>query len=189
METHEYWTQELNHFTKAYEVNFTHFMGTFYFWTGIMTLPATAGLLAKDTIMTPIAFSSLFGLLAILGIFLTAKMYDIRCSQLKYIHFVDHARHYLYKEVKTRLPKEYKHPFDTDNNLWHIALTDFGMIMAIVMSLVNAAYAACCILFLGTDSWWRAATVFLVLTIFGIGLYALFVFRKVPSPQEGTGDK
>ena len=47
-DTHEYFKIELEHFRKLSELQFTHFMGVFYFWIGVVTFPATAGLLTTD---------------------------------------------------------------------------------------------------------------------------------------------
>ena len=107
----------------------------------VVTFPATAGLIAGTTTLGDGKFGLLLVLLAILGVFLSAKMFDIRCSQLKYIVKINEVRYHIHVEVKSALPKDFNLTFDRDVNLRQVALTDFGMAMAVVMSLVNGAYA------------------------------------------------
>ena len=78
-----YFKAEIEQYQKDYEIQFNHFMGVFYFWIGIVSVPATAGLLTKK--VPPENLALLSFLIAILGYFVSAKMYDVRCSQLRYI--------------------------------------------------------------------------------------------------------
>jgi hypothetical protein len=189
-ETQEYWARELDHFARAFEVNFNHFMGVFYFWVGMITIPATAGLLGKETIMTPVTFAALFGVLAVLGLFLTTKTYDIRCSQLRYTVLMNEARQYLYDEVKSKLPEGYKLPFGADTNLRTTALKDFGMMMAIVMSLINASYAYAAWTILGQTclafdlhSCLSPVVIFLVFLMGGLSVYVYLVLTRIPETR------
>lgn len=82
-----YYKNELEHFQKAFELQFNHFMGVFYFWIGVVTLPATAGLLTTDKAISSVNLALLSLLIAIISLFASTKLYDIRCSQLKYTFF------------------------------------------------------------------------------------------------------
>ena len=64
-----------------------------------------------------------------------------------------------------------------------IALTDFGLIMAIVMSIVNAAFTGYAFyLFLGDTS--RSALFGVSALVFGILIYVGFVSYKLRPPKH-----
>ena len=44
----DYLNAQLDYFQKASEIQFTHFMGVFYFWTLVVSAPVTAGLLTSS---------------------------------------------------------------------------------------------------------------------------------------------
>ncbi len=163
----------------AYESQFNHFMGVFYFWIAVVTFPATAGLIASSGTFEQ--FGSLLVLLAILGAFLSTKMFDIRCSQLKYIVMMNEIRYHLHSDVKNDLPRDFDLPFDRNADLRKVALTDFGMAMAVVMSLVNGAYAFSAAKLLGASSC-PASLLGVGFALFCLGLYVAFILKKVPRP-------
>src|SRR5208337_1741847 len=86
------------------------------------------------------AFPILLGLVAVIGLLLAAKMFDIRCSQLRYISMMNRVRAALYLDIKDDLPRSYKLPFPPSNDLRKTALTDFGVIMAVTMSALDAVF-------------------------------------------------
>ncbi len=166
---------------KTYELQFTHFMGVFYFWIAVMTFPATAGLIASPEIMTPFQFGLLLIFLAALGIFLSAKMFDIRCSQLHYTHNLNQLRDHLYAYAKDGLPPDFEVQFGKDVNLRCVALTDFGMYMALIMSIVSGVYAGLSI-YLFLELIWASILVGMVIAVLGVAIYWRFVNKKVPAP-------
>ena len=121
---------------KAYELQFTHFMGVFYFWIPVVTLPTSAGVLANLG-SRPVHLGLLFCFIALIGFFLTAKMFDIRRSQVRYLERINKLRAALWGiyevEGRTRIA-----PMGREADLTRIALTDFGRTMAITMSAVHA---------------------------------------------------
>ena len=97
----DYLNAEIGYFQKAAELQFTHFMQVFYFWTAIVTAPITAGLVfANAEITAHPVFPIFLALIALLGWFLSAKMFDIRCSQLKYLANINDTRGALYDGIK-----------------------------------------------------------------------------------------
>src|SRR5688500_18340280 len=127
----DYLRIELDHFQKNAETQFTHFMGVFYFWTAVVTAPVTAGLAKRDEI-DPEALGSLLFLIAVLGGFLAAKMFDIRCSQLRYLVYLNRIRSKLFEHAKKvnareKLFTNYDHPFPPAEDLRKGAKSDFGM--------------------------------------------------------------
>ncbi|MDP1624216.1 MAG: hypothetical protein Q8L64_00450 [bacterium] len=79
----DYLNTEYNNFQKAYEIQFTHFMGVFYFWIGVATAPVAAGLLSKHELDSPV-LPILLALVAFIGLFLSAKMFDISITAQGY---------------------------------------------------------------------------------------------------------
>ena len=72
----DYLHEELSYFEKSAEVQFTHFMQVFYFWTAVVTAPITAGLLVKQGADAfQFALPLILVLIAPLGWFLSAKMF------------------------------------------------------------------------------------------------------------------
>jgi hypothetical protein len=174
----DYFQREYEAFLKSYEIQFTHFMGVFYFWITIVTFPATAGLIAKEHALSEDNFILLLRLLAGLAFFVAAKMYDIRCSQLKYIKFKNDAQQQLYNLIpENDRPKDYT-PTGRNFKPRKAALLDFGIMMAIIMSLVEAAYIGYAE-FLKTTNMIQAIEYSFVIWIFGIIVYILFVLIKL----------
>lgn len=183
-ETRDYLNAEFDYFQKSYEIQFTHFMGVFYFWTIVVTAPITAGLLSTKGSLSSPAFPILLGLVAVVGLFLATKMFDIRCSQLRYISMMNRVRATLYLGIKEDLPKSYKLPFPPSNDLRKTALTDFGMVMAITMSALDATFfgfAAPPLLQGSTGFSWCA---FGISWFVGIATYLLLIFLRVPEPAK-----
>ena len=178
----EYLRGEYEFFQKAYEVQFTHFMGVFYFWIAVVTFPATASLFGKDTSMTGQQVGYILGLIAFMGVFLSAKMFDIRCAQLIYSNELNYLRKHLYMKAKGEVPEGYTLRFDpATTNLRRVAFADFGMWMAVAMSLVNGTYAG---LFanLVWQSFWISSPLGIATFILNLGLYRWFVRKRVPIP-------
>ncbi len=109
-------------------------MGVFYFWIAIITAPLTAGLLSDPNLGKVLGI--LFISIASLGFFLSAKMFDIRKSQLRYAHKINEIRIFFWNKYKI----EEKHqiaPLGKNTNPAKISKTDFGLYMAMIMSLVH----------------------------------------------------
>jgi hypothetical protein len=178
-EAHDYLIAELKFYQKAYEIQFTHFMGVFYFWSVVVTAPATAGLLTFSGDANYPAFPILLVLIALMGWFLSAKMFDIRCSQLKYISKMNYVRYTLYQDAKANLPESYKHPFPPDTDFRKTAFTDFGMIMAIVMSALDSTFLGFALpLLQGSGGYnWDTFTIYF---LFGIATYFAIVLWRLP---------
>jgi hypothetical protein len=178
-EVRDYLHAELVFFQKETETQFTHFMGVFYFWTVVVAAPVTAGLLKFENNQDPKTLKTLLLIVALLGMFLAAKMFDIRCAQLKYTSFINRARGMLHTPITNDLPKSYKLPFPSDANLRKTALTDFGIWMAVIMSGVDAVCFgfALPLLISGTDF---NCCGFIIFWIIGVAIYLLMVYRKVP---------
>jgi hypothetical protein len=177
----EYFKTELEHFQKAYELQFNHFMGVFYFWIGVVTLPSTAGLLTtgKNIPLENLALLSL--LIAIVSLFTSLKMFDIRCSQLIYTFHMNEIRHQIYDALQKEIPS-YEHPFPNSTDLRDRAHQDFGAIMAFVMSVVNAIFFGFSIY-----AFFKilSLSIFASLIWFLIGSfsYRLMVDKRVPKPN------
>lgn len=179
----EYFKIELEHFQKAYEIQFNHFMGVFYFWIGVVTIPATAGLLTTDKVISKTNLAYLSLLIAVLAHFISVKMFDIRCSQLRYISNINEARYYLHEIAKKNLPINYQPPFSLSTNLRTTAFKDFGIIMAVVMSALNSLFFGIGIsLYQGIEGInWCAFGIWIII---GLGAYTVLVFRRVPKPKS-----
>lgn len=121
---------------KSYELQFTHFMAVFYIWIPIVTLPVGAGVLANLG-QRPRSLGFLFIFVAVIGILLSLKMFDIRRSQVRYLQRVNSLREALWEryaiESETKIA-----PLGRGVDLIHVARRDFGLIMAITMSCVHA---------------------------------------------------
>jgi len=179
----DYFIAEYEAWLKSYEVQFTHFMGVFYFWVAVVTFPATAGLIASQKYLSPANFAILLYFLALIGFFLLAKMSDIRCSQLKYVRNLNEARYHLYNDAKEELPDSYGPPYVRNLNVRKIALTDFGVIMAIVMSAVNAAYTGYAS-YLSSGATCRGTLYGVCAWAFGFLIYFCFVWFKLRPPDH-----
>ncbi len=179
----DYLKTELEFFNKAYEIQFDHFMRVFYFWTVIVTAPISAGLLTISNPLESDVFQLLLMLIAIMGWFLSAKMFDIRCSQLRYVSIMNEVRELFYRDAKNSLPKSYEHPLPAARDLRQEAMTDFGIWMAFTMSFLDAVFFAFAVpyfLSVGPEFNWRA---FVVYFLFGISTYFYLVSRRVPKPR------
>ena len=179
-EIRDYYKIELEHFQKSYELQFNHFMGVFYFWIGVVTLPATAGLLTTEKAIPSFNLALLSLLIAIVSLFASTKMFDIRCSQHKYTFIINDIRQQHYDAVHEGIPS-YSHPYPNTTNLREEARKDFGAKMAFVMSLVNAIFLGFSIhLFFGVILFSAGA----LLLWFLIGYYTYFVMvnKRVPEP-------
>lgn len=184
----DYLHEELSYFEKSAEVQFTHFMQVFYFWTAVVTAPITAGLLVKQGADAfQFALPLILVLIAPLGWFLSAKMFDIRCSQLTYISKVNYYRDMLYKGVKDHLSKEYKLPFPPDTDLRKKALTDFGLWMAITMSGLDAVYLGFGIPMLQNKNVFNWC-IFFTFFIFGICTYFVIILWRGPKSNDKQAD-
>ncbi|MCK4823460.1 hypothetical protein KA005_47350 [bacterium] len=181
--TKDYFIAEYEAWLKSYEVQFTHFMGVFYFWVAVVTFPATAGLIANQHHLSSGNFALLLYFLALIGFFLLAKMSDIRCSQLKYVRNMNEARYHLYKDAKEELPDSYDPRYVRNLNVREIALTDFGLIMAIVMSAVNAAYTGYAS-YLSSGATSRSTWYGVCAWVFGFLIYFCFVWFKLRPPKH-----
>lgn len=102
----DFLNSQLEFFQKSAELQFTHFMGVFYFWTLVVSAPVTAGLLTSSDKNADSRLGILLLLTAVLGLFLSAKMFDIRCSQLKYIAEINQIRDILVKASKMKTIKK-----------------------------------------------------------------------------------
>lgn len=205
IDTRDYLKTELDFFQKNAETQFTHFMGVFYFWTAVVSAPVTAGLLATDLGgSNGFTLGILLLLIAILGMFLAIKMFDIRCSQLKYIVYMNQIRWKLYKDVKVRDDKKkyvqnkifwkYDHPFPPTGDLRKIALLDFGWEMAKTMSLLHGGFLFFGLWFiiLKMKQFHENFVLFLMgafvisalYAIYGLWRYRRFVNTKIPGPID-----
>lgn len=145
--TKEILIEEYKFFQKAYELQFSHFMGVFYFWVAVMTVPTGAGVMGLRN--ESVKFGLLYLFLGLMGTLLTAKMFDIRRSQVGYLQRVNEIRFALWKEGGIR-SKTGIHPYGyevkadskegteyEERDLLLTAREDFGWYMALVMSLFN----------------------------------------------------
>jgi hypothetical protein len=125
--------------SKFYDVQFTHFMGVFYFWIATVGAPTTAGAVSSSG---GIDGSSMFGLICIgaglLGTFLAAKMFDIRHSQLRYISKMNEIRLRLWDSLAIEA-EEHVAPLGRGADLVKVARSDFGIVMARCMAGVNGS--------------------------------------------------
>jgi hypothetical protein len=88
--------EEYKFMQKAAELQFTHFMGVFYFWTALISLPTGAGIL-KSFETKDMAFGLVCLFVSLIGVFLSAKMFDIRRSQIKYLRLTNQIRFALWE--------------------------------------------------------------------------------------------
>lgn len=175
----DYLNTELNNFQKASELQFSHFMGVFYFWTLVVSAPVTAGLLTSSNRQYTLGILLL--LTAFLGLFLSAKMFDIRCSQLRYIAEINRIRGLLYSGIKKDIPKGYEISFPPNKDLRRTALSDFGLIMAITMSALEAVFFGFALpLIQGKNEFNYLGFIVFVLT--GIAIYIIIIFWRGPKP-------
>jgi hypothetical protein len=185
----DFLSSELNYFQKLSEERFSHFMQVFYFWTAIVTAPITAGLILNQGAFTSnAAFPFFLFLIAILGWFLSAKMFDIRCSQLGYINDLNYIRRRFYIGLHKDFQTSYIIPqFDKNlmaKDLRDAAKHDFGIWMAITMSILDGVYFGVGLyLLLGQDiiSFVFSFLIASAFSLCGIIIYYHFVDKRVPS--------
>jgi hypothetical protein len=126
---------EYSSLQKFYEVQFNHFMGVFYLWAGVLGAGITASFLSNldlSVIQKSWTLGITLWITALLGIFLSQKMFDIRMSQFRYIGKLNEMRIFFWEKYK--LNEECLTPLSKNVNLSQIAKTDFGKYMAYVMS-------------------------------------------------------
>jgi hypothetical protein len=124
---------------KAYELQFNHFMGVFYFWTAVVGVPITAGILTNlelNDFEKLTAFGILCIVVCFLGFFVSLKMFDIRQSQFRYIKKMDEIRDYFWRINKIEENSKISH-IGKNADYVKIAKTDFGMYMALIMSITH----------------------------------------------------
>jgi hypothetical protein len=168
---------EYGFFQKAFELQFSHFMGVFYLWTGLIGLPVTAGLLLSvDTAdrAKSLRLVVLCLVLVALGWFLSLKMFDIRRSQLRYATRLNDVRVALYKASKIQ-EKYNLEPYGAGVNLVDTARKDFGMTMATVMALCHGVLAAAAGWLLVSNAPWFAVR----LMPLALGLIVCFANRAM----------
>jgi len=129
-------------FQKGFELWAKHFMGVFYLWTGVVIIPTTAASLLSDLGVGQGERNWLFGLIcmgvAILGWYISLKMFDIRRAQLTYAQQMNRIRKEAYK--KMGITSRYGlHPYGSDADLKETSKSDFGKYMAVVMSAVHGS--------------------------------------------------
>ncbi len=165
-------------FRAAYDAQFKHFMGVFYFWITVMTFPGSAGLIAGDHIR-PHSLGLLLISLAVLGLFISLKMFDIRCSQLTYVHHLNNERSEMVRLLGGPTAFQIPIPYVPPPNLRNAALTDFGFWMALIMSSIEGIYMGYGLYRYEPMScyWCGGCILFLV----GTGAYLFFILAKVPA--------
>ena len=179
-------------FQKGFELWANHFMGVFYLWTGTVIVPTTAGGLLIDLGVHDSGRSWLFSLICIavglIGWFISLKMFDIRKAQINYIAQMNLIRASAYERfgITDRYSLQ---PYGKDSDLKSVSRRDFGLVMAIVMSLINGIIFAVGITTLvwSSDSHGSAYVfgalggfVLMVLNLYG---YFRLVVGKVPGKE------
>jgi hypothetical protein len=137
----EFLLTEYEFMEKAYELQFNHFMGVFYFWIVVVGAPISAGILTTLGLEGSQKFTAL-GILCIfvslLGVFLSAKMFDIRHSQLRYVKKLNEIRDHFWQTYKIEETNKLVH-LGKNADLAKTAKTDFGTHMAWIMSLIHVS--------------------------------------------------
>src|SRR5947207_9959937 len=91
--------EEYRFMQKAYALQFSHFMGVFYLWIPLVSLPVGAGAFANlGSRPFPLGFLLIF--IAAIGLLLSAKMFDIRRSQIRYLERTNKLREVLWKQYR-----------------------------------------------------------------------------------------
>lgn len=127
---------------KEYELQFDHFMKVFYFWIAVVSAPMTAGIVANLGLQEQQSLNA-FGILcvvvAVLGIFVSLKMFDIRQSQWGYIQDMNRIRKFFWEKLaipfETKLSRISKKP-DCAADLLK---SDFARWMALIMAFIHGA--------------------------------------------------
>ena len=191
----EYLKSEIDYLQENEKLQFNHFMNVFLFWSAVISIPTTAGILTKDFFWKSAPFGIVLILVGLLGFFIAVKMFDIRCSQLHYITIINDVRQTLFDLIKSNDLEGYVHPFPNKKDLVEVALHDFGMRMAEIMSSVEGVLIAFGIMFI-TNSIEIDFVVFKLLgyfigyqvaiiagfsvIFFGLSIYKKFVLKKIP---------
>jgi hypothetical protein len=163
-------------FQKGFELWANHFMGVFYMWTGVVVVPTTAASLLADLDVFDSGQAWLFGVIciavALIGWYVSLKMFDIRRAQLMYAQQLNAIRCTAYDKMGITSRYGLK-PFGQGANLKESSKTDFGRFMALAMSAVHGL-----LMVLGVSSillkWWAAPLV----TIPGLLLGLVFCWRN-----------
>ncbi len=164
---------------KIYEIQFTHFMGVFYFWIAVIGLPTTAGVITQS-----VSLGALCIVVGLLGVFLVAKMFDIRHSQFRYIAKMNELRGRFWSEFKIEKADGIE-MLGKNADLEKIVRKDFGIIMAWVMSLVNSILIAGGVYF-STSSYSQCASLTATIAVWiltlaaNVHLYYRIVVWKIP---------
>jgi len=131
---------DYEYFQKGFELWANHFMGVFYLWAGAVIIPTSAGSLLTDLGVPGSDRSWVFALIcigvALIGAFISLKMFDIRKAQLNYIAQMNLIRASAYEKLGITERFELQ-PYGKGSDLKAVSRRDFGLVMAIVMSLVN----------------------------------------------------
>src|SRR5205085_11206773 len=119
---------------------FTHFMQVFVVWVGVVTAPLTLSILANlgfplERRVT--VFGVVCLVVASIGMFLAAKMFDIRRSQLRYLGQINTIRVKRYSLFNVTEATGLR-PYGEGVNLANVAAFDFGMSMAKAMGFVHS---------------------------------------------------
>ena len=178
---------EYSFMQKSSELHFTHFMGVFLFWTAIVTIPAGAGVFANlgmSDPSKPVVFGALCVFVTLIGVFLSAKMFDIRRSQIRYLERVNTLRIALWEKYKIEEQTKIV-PMGKNVDLVQVAKTDFGMYMALIMSFIHGIIFGvglwCLLGQMGTIWHWQSISVLVGVILFAVnfGLYFLLIGRKI----------
>jgi len=181
---------EYEFLAKAYEVHFSHFMGVFYFWVGVIGAPTAASAITDslpNSFSAGVTVGAIWFGAGILGSFLTWKLYDLRASQFRYIAKMNELRARFWKVFKIE-KLENVEMLGKAADLEEVARKDFGVYMARFMSLVNGGLIAGAV-FLWSPCKSECASLYLALTIWlfatSINLYLYYpmVVNKIKEFQ------
>jgi hypothetical protein len=146
-EMHSFLIADYEFMQKEIELQFNHFMGVFYFWVAVVGIPVTGSVLSTlglenaDGLERRLALGLLWLFISCLGLFLSAKMFDIRRSQLRYIAQANGIRLYFWNKHQIEEKNGLK-PLGKDVDLLKTVRSDFGYQMAWVMGLINGIVTA-----------------------------------------------
>ena len=136
---------DYEYFQKAFELWANHFMGVFYLWTGVIVVPATAATLLPQLGFAQNHQSWMLGVVfigvALVGWFISRKMFDIRKAQLNYIKQMNLIREKAYTVlgIEARFGLT---PFGKGADVKKTSGEDYGKEMGRVMSMFHGAYLA-----------------------------------------------
>lgn len=125
---------------KEYGLQFDHFMKVFYFWIAVVGAPMTAGIVSNLGLQgqqSLKAFGILCVVIALLGFFLSLKMFDIRQSQWRYIQDMNSIRKFFWEKLEipfeTNLSRLSKKP----ECITDVSKSDFASKMAWIMGAIH----------------------------------------------------